>query len=129
MGGNCPPHPRAQPWLSSDTTSATTCDTTSATGWHRDGGNRDTVILWLPIISDQPIHQYPLVFADPRKLKGVRPEEYPLCYRLDNHSKQVDLVTWYGMSLGDYVVFDGQSAFHASGVVQGVNKRLPRTTV
>jgi hypothetical protein len=42
----------------------------SAAGWHRDGGSENRITLWLPVLSEAAITQWPLVFANTSTLVG-----------------------------------------------------------
>ncbi len=109
------------------------------TGFHTDGGDADVITLWLPIIRE-PVEQWPLVWIDPRTLRGCgrptaatgalppecRPGHSSDYVRPQGDSVEPRLMYWSDMSLGDWIAWDGARTLHASAEIPGRQQHLPR---
>ena len=122
-----PPHPSAPP---SDgyMGGPEYMESVDATSWHRDGGDENTFVLWFPVLSDRPVSNWPLVLVNTSTLLGRRGN--PACASAPPGAPTTpQLLFWSNMTLGDYILFDGQRAFHASGAIAGVDPDLERTAL
>jgi len=103
-------------------------ESVDATTWHRDGGDENTFVLWFPVLSDRPVSNWPLVLVNTSTLVGRR--GHPACASAPSGAPTTpQLLFWSNMTLGDYILFDGQRAFHASGAIAGVDPHLERTAL
>ena len=103
-------------------------ESVDATSWHRDGGDENTFVLWFPVLSDRPVSNWPLVLVNTSTLLGRRGN--PACVSAPPGAPTTpQLLFWSNMTLGDYILFDGQRAFHASGAIAGVDPDLERTAL
>jgi hypothetical protein len=113
------------------------------TDFHTDGGSREVITLWLPIIAE-PVVQWPIVWIDPVTLQGCGypPPNHTSCrpgHSADYIRAQDEgtagavkpqLMHWSSMVLGDWVAWDGARLFHASGeITANRGKYLPRVAL